>query len=120
MDGGMQGAGPGHDLTASVFEKRDERFGWKRWAIILLWGAYVVWTGWQTVSNVVRLISGSKSSDPFQAAFNPAGPMLSINLWGLASALLVAFAVVNPMYLLNGKRFVIACTALAAMMGGRR
>ena len=113
----MQGAGPGHDLTASVFEKRDERFGWKRWTIILLWGAYVVWTAWQTASNAGRLISGSSPSDPFQAAFNPPGPMLSLNLWGLASALLVAFAVVNPIYLANGKRFVIACTALAAMMG---
>lgn len=113
----MQGAGPGYNLTESDSGKRDEKFGFKRWAIIALWGLYVLWTGWETVSNAGRLISGSKPTDPFQAAFNPAGPLLSINLWGLASALLVAFAVVNPMYLLNGKRFVIACTALAAMMG---
>ena len=61
----MQGAGPGYGLTAADSGKRDERFGWKRWTIIALWGLYVLWTGWETVSNAVRLISGSRPSDPF-------------------------------------------------------
>ena len=104
-------------LNVADIEKYDRQFGWKRWTIIALWGLYVLWTAWGTVSNAARLIGGSSPRDPFQAAFNPPGALLSVNLWGLASALLVAFVVVNPLGWLNGKRLVIACTAFAAMMG---
>lgn len=113
----MQSAGPGYGLTAADFGKRDQQFGWKRWTIVALWGAYVLWTAWGTVSNAARLMGGSSSGDVFQAAFNPPVMMLSVNLWSCAAALLVAFVVVNPMGWLNGKRLVIACTALAVMMG---
>jgi type IV secretion system protein VirD4 len=117
VDSGIQGTQPSYQLAAADIEKRDRHFGWKRWTIIALWGAFVLWTGWGTVSDLFRLIGGARPSNPFVAAFNPPGALLSLNLWGCASALLVALVVANPMGWLNGKRLVIACTAFAAMMG---
>ena len=57
-------------LNVADIEKYDRQFGWKRWTIIALWGLYVLWTAWGTVSNAARLIGGSSPREALPKGTN--------------------------------------------------
>jgi hypothetical protein len=112
VDGGFSAAGLPQPKTAAR-----RRVGWKQGVVIALWAVFVLWTGYGAVTNLSATLSPPHFSNPYMTSANIAAPLFALNLWGCASALLLAFVVVNPLRWLNGKRLVFGCTAFALMLG---
>jgi type IV secretion system protein VirD4 len=80
--------------------------------LLLLWlvyGAFILGTGWGIVSNFSKLFARMVS--PLAIGAFP------LDLWGFAAGLLFVFVALNPFAWLNGKRLVVGTTALAMMLG---
>ena len=83
--------------------------------VLGLWGLYVLWTGWGTVSSGWSLLFGSRPANLFQAmAF---APLFALNLWACAAGLVFGLVIGNPFAWLNGRRLIIGSMALAMILG---
>lgn len=80
-----------------------------------LWGLFILWTGWGTVSSGWSLLFGSRPANLFQAmAF---APLFALNLWACAAGLVFGLVIGNPFAWLNGRRLIIGSMALAMILG---
>jgi type IV secretion system protein VirD4 len=86
--------------------------------LIALWGLFIAFTAWGTVSNGITL-GQSPTSSPY--SFSPAAPLagsFALDLWGLWAALYFGFVVVpNRFHWGNGKRWALGSLVFAMMLG---
>jgi len=80
-----------------------------------LWGLFILWTGWGTVSSGWSLLFGSRQANMFQAM--SAAPLFALNLWACAAGLVFGLVISNPFAWLNGRRLIIGSMALAMILG---
>jgi type IV secretion system protein VirD4 len=85
--------------------------------VVGLWGLFVLWTGWGTLSNGWTAISNSGASSDQFAAYDPSPFFFCLNAWGLSAALFVGLIVRNSFGWLNGKRLIFGCMAFAMILG---
>ena len=83
--------------------------------VLGLWGLYVLWTGWGTVSGGWSMLFGSRP-----AYLGPAGAaasLFALNLWSFAAGLVFGLIIANPFAWLNGRRLIFGSMAFAMILG---